>query len=66
MPTCRANSDYYTWEVTATKRMSNRWSAMSSFSQTWSEAQEQATSSARSFRQDALPITPNDLDQRRA
>jgi len=53
-------SDYYTWEVTATRRMSHRWSGMFSFSHTWSEAQEKDYF-GQVFRQDDLPITPNGL-----
>ena len=30
-----ADSDYYTWEVTATKREARRWSLMASFAYTW-------------------------------
>jgi Carboxypeptidase regulatory-like domain len=30
------DSDYYTWEVTASKRQSGRWSLLASFSETWS------------------------------
>jgi hypothetical protein len=30
-----ADSDYYTWEVTATKREARRWSLQASFAQTW-------------------------------
>lgn len=30
-----ADSDYYTWEVTATKRETGRWSLLASFAQTW-------------------------------
>ena len=53
-------ADYYTWEVTATKRMSDRWSGMFSFTHTWSEAQEKDYF-GQVFRQNDLPITPNDL-----
>lgn len=28
-------SDYYTWEITARKRMTNRWSLLASFARTW-------------------------------
>jgi outer membrane receptor protein involved in Fe transport len=31
-----ANSDYYTWEITATKRQTGRWSLLASFAQTFS------------------------------
>jgi hypothetical protein len=29
------DSDYYTWEITATRRETNRWSLMASFANTW-------------------------------
>jgi hypothetical protein len=31
-----SDSDYYTWEVTATKRETGRWSLLASFAETWS------------------------------
>jgi len=31
-----ANSDYYTWELTATRRESKGWSLLASFAETWS------------------------------
>src|SRR5262249_59821707 len=31
-----ANSDYYTWEITATRRELGRWSLLASFAETWS------------------------------
>jgi hypothetical protein len=31
------DSDYYTWEISATRRMSNRWSLMASFYNTWAD-----------------------------
>lgn len=42
------NSNYYTWEVTANKRQSGRWSVLASFSETWS-------------RQGSSALTPNAL-----
>jgi len=30
-----ANSDYYTWEITATRREIGRWSLLASFAETW-------------------------------
>jgi outer membrane receptor protein involved in Fe transport len=66
-----AKADYYTWELSATKRMSDRWSMLAAFSKTWNEAQNGCGSNAcanggntffgTAFRQNALPITPNDL-----
>ncbi len=31
-----SNSEYYTWEITATKRQDTAWSLLASFTQTWS------------------------------
>ncbi len=42
------NSDYYTWEITANRRQSNRWSLLASFSELWS-------------RQGVARLTPNAL-----
>ncbi|MBI4478354.1 MAG: TonB-dependent receptor [Acidobacteria bacterium] len=46
------NSDenFYTWEITGTKRMSHRWSLLASFSHTWN-------------RPNVVPLNPNDLQQ---
>jgi hypothetical protein len=65
------SNDYYTFEITGTKRMSHRWSALMSFSKTWAAAQNGcgtnacgssgATFFGTSFRQDALPVNPIDL-----
>jgi outer membrane receptor protein involved in Fe transport len=55
-----AKADYYTFELTGTKRMSNNWSAMMSFSKTWSGAQA-ATFFGTGFRQNALVVSPQDL-----
>ena len=49
-----SNSEYYTWEITATKRQSGRWSLLASFTQTWSH--EAALGTGNDF-------TPNALDQ---
>jgi outer membrane receptor protein involved in Fe transport len=53
-------SDYYTWEITGTKRLSRRWSALLSYSKTWSAAQNN-TFFGTNYRQNQLPVTPNDL-----
>jgi hypothetical protein len=42
------NNDFYTWEISAIKRQSNRWSLIASFSNLWS-------------RVGATVLTPNDL-----
>ena len=31
-----SNSEYYTWEITATKRQRAGWSLLASFTETWS------------------------------
>jgi Carboxypeptidase regulatory-like domain/TonB dependent receptor len=61
-----AKTNYKTWEITGTKRMSNRWSAMASYAKTWSHSFGQNSTNQSQFfgttvRQDWLPITPNDL-----
>jgi Carboxypeptidase regulatory-like domain/TonB dependent receptor len=55
-----ARTNYYTWEITATKRMSRGWSAIASLAHTKSYAQAN-TFFDTSFRQNQLPVTPNDL-----
>jgi len=55
-----ARTNYYTWEITATKRMSRGWSAVASLAHTTSYAQAN-TLFDTSFRQNQLPVTPNDL-----
>jgi hypothetical protein len=47
-----ADSDYYTWEVTATKRESGRWSLLASFAETWNR--ETALAGGASFTPNAL------------
>jgi hypothetical protein len=47
-----SDSDYYTWEITATKRQTTRWSLLASFAATWSR--EASLGAGTSF-------TPNSL-----
>lgn len=54
------DDDFYTWEITGTKRMTNRWSLMASFSHTWNQAHD-STFFDTGFRQNSTPLTPNDL-----
>lgn len=54
-----AVADYTTFEITGTKRMSHSWSALVSFTKTWSNAQA-ATFFGTGFRQNALVISPAD------
>jgi hypothetical protein len=54
------NGDYYTWEVSANRRMTGRFSLRASFTHTWNY--DHATAYAgNTVRQYALPYTPNDL-----
>jgi hypothetical protein len=55
-----ANGDYYTWEVSANRRMSGRWSLRASFTHTWNYDHGN-TYAGTTVRQYALPYTPNDL-----
>ena len=47
-----SNSEYYTWEITATKRQRNGWSLLASFTETWSR--EAALGTANEFTPNAL------------
>lgn len=54
-----SDSDFYTWEITGTKRFSNRWSLLASFAHTW--VKEFASNYfGNNVRQYALAVTPND------
>ena len=55
-----ANGDYYTWEVSANRRMTGRWSLRASFTHTWNydHGNNYAGSNVRQY---TLPFTPNDL-----
>ncbi len=55
-----ANGDYYTWEVSANRRMAGRWSLRASFTHTWNDDQADTYAGTR-VRQYGLPYTPNDL-----
>ncbi|HEY2431410.1 MAG TPA: carboxypeptidase regulatory-like domain-containing protein [Vicinamibacterales bacterium] len=47
-----SNSEYYTWEITATKRQTGRWSLLASFTETWSH--EAALGTGNDFTPNAL------------
>ena len=47
-----SNSDYYTWEITATKRQRAGWSLLASFTETWSH--EAALGTGNDFTPNAL------------
>jgi hypothetical protein len=54
------NGDYYTWEVSANRRMTGRWSLRASFTHTWNYDQNNSFA-GNTVRQYSLPYTPNDL-----
>jgi hypothetical protein len=55
-----AESQYWTWDITATRRFSGRWSVSAGFAHTWSD--EQASRYlGQAVRQNVYPLTPNDL-----
>jgi len=53
-----ADSDYYTWEVTATKRETSFWSLQASYAQTWS--QETALSAGAGYTPNAFINAQNE------
>ena len=55
-PTAR----YWTWDITATRRFSRRWSLVAGFAHTWNYDQASAYS-GQSVRQNTYVLTPNDL-----
>lgn len=55
-----ADARYWTWEAVATKRDSGDWSFTASFSHTWTEEHANMFG-GQAVRQNALPLTPNDL-----
>jgi hypothetical protein len=55
-----SDSSFTTWEITATKRHSRRWSLMATFAHTWSREQAQ-TFFGQNVRNNTFPVSPNDL-----
>jgi hypothetical protein len=55
-----SDSNFLTWEITGTKRYTNRWSLLATFAHTWSHDQ-QSGFFGQSVRNNVLPVTPNDL-----
>jgi len=55
-----SDSDFYTFEVTGTKRFSHRWSLLATFAYTWVREFENAYF-GNTVRQNDLRVTPNDL-----
>jgi outer membrane receptor protein involved in Fe transport len=54
------DGDFHTFEITGTKRMSNRWSALVSYGWTKSYDNGNTAYLGNTVRQNALPATPND------
>jgi hypothetical protein len=55
-----AKSDYYTWEITATRRETGRWSLLASFAETWSR--ETSLGGGASYTPNALINTESGLN----
>ncbi len=55
------DSDYYTWEITGTRRETGRWSLLASFAETWSD--ETNIAGGASFTPNALINTENGLNR---
>ena len=56
----QSDTHYGSWDVTATKRYSHRWSLVAGFVHTWNGDHANAYF-GQSVRQNAFPLTPNDL-----
>ena len=55
-----ADSQYWTWDITATRRFTGRWSLVAGFAHTWSRDQASGYF-GQSVRENTYPLTPNDL-----
>jgi hypothetical protein len=55
-----SDSDYWTWDITATRRFSGRWSLVAGFAHTWNFDQASAYS-GQPVRQNTYALTPNDF-----
>ena len=55
-----ADSRYWTWEITGTRRFTGRWSFVAGFAHTWYGDQASAYL-GQSVRSNLYPLTPNDL-----
>lgn len=56
----RSDSQFWTWEVTASRRLSHHWSWLAAFDHVWNSDQTNAYF-GQSLRQNPYPLTPNDL-----
>jgi TonB dependent receptor-like, beta-barrel len=55
-----SSSEYWTWEIAATRRARGRWSFGGGFAHTWNRDQAQGYS-GQALRNNTYPLTPNDL-----
>ncbi len=55
-----ASSEYFTWEIAATRRLRRRWTFGAGFAQTWN-GDHASGYSGQLLRNNAYPLTPNDL-----
>jgi hypothetical protein len=55
-----AESRYWTWDITATRRLAGRWSLEAGFAHTW-HGDQASGYLGQPVRQNAYPLTPNDL-----
>jgi carboxypeptidase family protein len=56
----RSDSQYWTWDITASRRLSHHWSMVAAFDHIWNRDQTNAYF-GQSLRQNPYPLTPNDL-----
>ena len=55
-----ADSQYWTWDITATRRLTGRWSLVAGFAHTWNRDQASGYF-GQPVRENTYPLTPNDL-----
>jgi hypothetical protein len=55
-----ASSEYFTWEIAATRQAPGRWTLGAGFTHTWN-GDHASGYSGQSLRNNAYPLTPNDL-----
>jgi hypothetical protein len=55
-----ADSRYWTWEITGTRRFTGRWSFVAGFAHTW-YGDQASVYLGQSVRSNLYPLTPNDL-----
>ena len=56
----RSDSQFWTWDITASRRLSHHWSLEASFDHVWNQDETNAYF-GQSLRQNPYPLTPNDL-----